>query len=277
MKVSLRVSIKLAALAAQACLGTILSAAFLLAISSVPAASEIRIRNADKSVGIQGSYSLDEMPHVIISGVIFDGMEEEFKAAIELVASVTPQRTMGGNPQPFVMLSSTGGDVFTAIRIGEIVRAKGALTYVLPGSDCSSACVLIFAAGVDRIVASGGRLGLHRPAFADFERFARLDQEAAAEAYNDVLKMIRGYFATMGIASEFSDRFLSVSSSDINFIEEDEAIRLGISGRDPVFYEWDRARFRSNVSEAEYEKWIEFENCANSCSTYECQMKCSRE
>lgn len=248
---------------------------FVLILSANPAISEVRVMSTDWSGDITGTSPYDT-PHVLLDGPIVSGMEIEFEKAVEETERLTPFRTMGGSPIPNVILKSNGGDVLAAMKMGEIARAKGAATFVMNGSDCASACVLVFAGGVERLVFAGGRLGLHRPAFKDFEGFARLSQKVAINNYTEVLEMTRSYFTAMGINSEFADRFLSVSSSDMVYIDVHQAEELGIVGSDPVYAEWDLARFRSAVSEEEYKAWTEYSNCLKACPTGECQAACPR-
>jgi hypothetical protein len=56
---------------------------------------------------------------------------------------------------------SRGGSVSAAMAIGDAVRKTDLTVIVGPDDECSSACVLILAAGVQRRVV--GRIGIHRP------------------------------------------------------------------------------------------------------------------
>ena len=49
-----------------------------------------------------------------------------------------------------VYIDSLGGDVRAAMEIGRIVRRREMGVNVIPETSCASACVLVFAAGVDR-------------------------------------------------------------------------------------------------------------------------------
>lgn len=69
-----------------------------------------------------------------------------------------------------IALSSPGGDVEQAMLAGEILRAKGLVTFVgrydvkgaFQAASCMGSCVLVLAGGVDRIWVSNSRLGLER-------------------------------------------------------------------------------------------------------------------
>lgn len=247
------------------------------ALGNSVAYSDVTVKNTNWPEGSAAGVSVDQLPHVAVEGAIIPGMEIDFKAAIERALEITPMKTMGGTRTPIVVLNSPGGDVLTAIRMGEIARATAAHTYVMPGYDCSSACVLVFAGGVDRFLAEGGRLGLHRPAFTDFESFARMEQENATKTYSDLLMVVENYLSTMRISPQFSRLLLETKSSDITYIGQEEAFGFGIMGADSAFQEWDMARFRTSVPDAEYRAWTDYLNCLDACPTRECQDQCYRQ
>jgi len=60
-----------------------------------------------------------------------------------------------------VVLESPGGSTIDAIEIGEAIRLKGFSTLVMNGSECSSACALIWLAGSPRVLTRSARVGLH--------------------------------------------------------------------------------------------------------------------
>ena len=63
-------------------------------------------------------------------------------------------------PAPLVVLDSDGGQVAAAAQMAGLIRASGANTLVR--NQCASACVLLFAAGKDKYISPGGRIGVHR-------------------------------------------------------------------------------------------------------------------
>src|SRR5262245_60670158 len=60
-----------------------------------------------------------------------------------------------------VYLSSTGGHLTPALRIGEIIRAKQYTTVVPNGASCNSSCAFIWVGGVLRKMGSGASLAMH--------------------------------------------------------------------------------------------------------------------
>jgi hypothetical protein len=67
----------------------------------------------------------------------------------------------------FVILNSPGGDIAAAMKIGRLIRKSPGRTMVEGTATCASACVLLFGAGISRIVFDGGKIGVHRPARAE--------------------------------------------------------------------------------------------------------------
>lgn len=63
----------------------------------------------------------------------------------------------------WLVLSSMGGDVSTAMRIGSLANGYKIRTYVAPNSYCLSACAMIWVTGYSRWVGRGGVLGFHHP------------------------------------------------------------------------------------------------------------------
>jgi hypothetical protein len=71
-----------------------------------------------------------------------------------------------------VWLDSPGGLVLAALRVKDMIRARGAGTHVQ--KLCASACTLAFLGGTERTIAPGARLGFHQ-ASAPNVRPAQLD------------------------------------------------------------------------------------------------------
>jgi hypothetical protein len=69
-----------------------------------------------------------------------------------------------------ILMSSPGGDLNSAVIMGEIIRSRGLATAVgvadasgrVRPSYCASACVLVYAGGKPRIGVEGSALGVHR-------------------------------------------------------------------------------------------------------------------
>lgn len=71
------------------------------------------------------------------------------------------RRVAANHEEAIVMLESPGGATVEAIDIGEAIRLLGYSTLVINGSDCTSACALIWLAGSPRIITTTARVGFH--------------------------------------------------------------------------------------------------------------------
>jgi hypothetical protein len=116
--------------------------ALLAALALAPlcaAAAEIVVPDGDA----------DGMPVILIRGEILSGDADRFEEAI------------AGIDKGIVFLTSEGGLVVEALRIGNSIRAKGFVTAVGADDECVSACALIWAAGTPRFMSPTARIGAH--------------------------------------------------------------------------------------------------------------------
>jgi hypothetical protein len=60
-----------------------------------------------------------------------------------------------------VALSSDGGNLVAALRIGEAIRREGFSTFVPDGRRCASACALVWLAGVERFIGADASISFH--------------------------------------------------------------------------------------------------------------------
>lgn len=138
-----------------------------------------------------------------LTGPFVMGDDAVFKAFLE---KPRPQ------PLKILYLSSGGGKVGPAVAIGRMVRRAGLATVVdADAAACSSACTLVFVAGVRRHYVNGDHvaegmsarnaLGFHPAHRAGGRRDGNTHSEKASER-------IRRYFAEMGTprAAELMDK-----------------------------------------------------------------------
>jgi hypothetical protein len=96
------------------------------------------------------SLKLDkDLTAILLVGDIQSGDEKKFSAEAAKYESAV------------VLLESEGGSVPAALQIGEAIRLKGFGTWVINGSDCNSACALIWLAGTPRALSKSARVGFH--------------------------------------------------------------------------------------------------------------------
>lgn len=134
---------------------------------------------------------------------------------------------------PFsVIISSPGGDVMEAVKIGRFLR--DALLSIYAVNECSSACVLIWAGGVERDAAA--IFGLHRPIY-DKTYFAGLSAVEARNKYSELDEFTRSYLSEMSIPTAVIDRMMSTKSSDVDLVASEEFLDT-VGRTSPVYQEW---------------------------------------
>lgn len=88
-----------------------------------------------------------QVPFIFIRGNISEGDATEF------------ERQIGGIKRGLVVLSSSGGEIDEAFKIGAAINGRGLATMVV--DECASACGLIWLSGVRRYFNQGARIGFH--------------------------------------------------------------------------------------------------------------------
>lgn len=158
---------------------------------------------------------------LLVHGKIGTSSAEDFRLAAEHA---------GLRPGDLVVLSSSGGDLKQATRIGEIVRAKRLSTAVgeidktgqWRPAYCASACVAAFAGGVERFTIAGSQIGVHR------FRTPMEGPDPVAET-QATTGMILGYMTRMGVSARLVE--LMSQTDEIRWIAPDEAAELKLVTR----------------------------------------------
>jgi hypothetical protein len=97
-----------------------------------------------------------------------DGTEAEIWGGLKFGVARDAEALFAGAPELRVVhLNSTGGRVGEAIKLASLIRERGVATY--SAVSCVSACTVVFAAGRERYLRDGARLGFHRGIFAGTE------------------------------------------------------------------------------------------------------------
>jgi hypothetical protein len=169
----------------------------ILAIANQSPASELKVKVDDQ----RNRLILD------FSGPINEG------DGVSL-ASVISQR-----PNGVIFLSGNGGTVDDAIEIGKAVRAARYETVVSKGSQCASACGLIWLAGRPRYLEDGAHVGFH----AGYTLTG--DEASTAGSVNAV---IGAYLNGLGLTTE-AIRFLTARPPDeIYWLSTEDALSFSI-------------------------------------------------
>ena len=123
------------------------------------------------------------MIQVLALGVLLLSGRIEPQAAVDLA------RYQQDHPVTTLVLRSPGGDLQTALLLGDMVRAWGTVTAVPAGATCASACAVVWRSAAQRSAGEGARIGLHTPrgqvaTMVDWARAVGLDD-------GDIVAMLR--------------------------------------------------------------------------------------
>ena len=179
----------------------VLAAAAIFAAAPAPAA-EITVRKVpvhDEAV-------------VILKGKINLGDHVDFK-----------QQTDALKGKVFLFLDSRGGEIATAIDIGNFIHMNQWTTVVTNGDVCNSACALIWFSGTQRDLGMMAQIGMHSSGTRD-------DPPKRNEWGNLV---VTKYLAAIGVPQEIVNRFTVTDPSGMDYIGYDEARALGLLYQQP--------------------------------------------
>lgn len=115
-----------------------------------------------------------------------------------------------------VVLDSDGGRIFEALRVAELVRARGLDTRV--EQHCASACTLILLAGKERSAHRFAQIGFHQPDFPGLSETEKLS--TIADNRQDYL--------AAGITPDFLDRALSTPPTQMWYPMHAEMVDAGV-------------------------------------------------
>ena len=131
-----------------------------------------------------------------------------------------------------VLLSSPGGNLDSAIIMGEIIRSRGLATAVgtadasgrMTRSYCASACVLVYAGGMPRYGIEGSVLGVHR--FTT----SLPGHDPVADAQRTTGTVL-SYMTKMGVSSAIVEAMSA--TRDVRWLAPAEAVRMHLI-TDPI-------------------------------------------
>ena len=137
-------------------------------------------------------------------------------------------------PLSDVILSSPGGDIEEALKIGRLVKQLYITVNV--GAEtgyCASACFIIFASAVERDTAPGF-VGIHRP-YLSRETLRSLSPHAAEAAETAALRDAEQYLRELRVPRNLVDIMFEQASTEIYWLSDDEFMHQ--LGRRPAWYE----------------------------------------
>lgn len=174
------------------------------------------LRKADGKLKNRMAFDLAADGRLLAVGRIDPGTAETFATEIE---------KRGGYVKT-VVLSSPGGSVADALKMGRLIRAKGFATEVESGGYCASSCPLVFAGGVERRAGAKAALGVHQ-IFAGTGHAGGLGegmngaQRASAECQR--------YLREMGVDLEVWVHAMETPKERLYYFKPDEMLALKLA------------------------------------------------
>lgn len=149
-----------------------------------------------------------------------------FADLVERVGAMATRMEIG---RRILDLDSAGGQVEDAIRAGDAIGSAGWTLWVREGAQCHSACVLILAAGDNRLIS--GDVGIHR--------MIRMGSSATTRAQlntelREVQAQLDDYLERNGASPAIAHLMMTVPSRDLRLLTADEQREFGLSGANAV-------------------------------------------
>lgn len=129
---------------------------------------------------------------------------------------------------PFV-LSSKGGLVSEAMKIGRFVRSKKIWVAVPDWGECFSSCVYILAAGSVRL--AWGDIGIHRPYFLS------PPNQSFDISLKNMLSQSKEYFREMNVPDFLAEDMFSIPPDDIKILGDALLTRYRLNQNDMAYEE----------------------------------------
>ena len=190
---------------------------------SEPSAGNVLSQACTDLSGVNGCW-------INIDGEIASGLAQQVSRAISEVRAANGKITG-------LQISSNGGDINEALKLGRLVRTLEVMVVIPKDSVCYSSCVLVLAGAVSRHPL--GRVGIHRPYFAD----GAASTDDARSAYASIRPEIIQFLQDGGVSAGLWDDMVAIPAEQIRELSFPELERYGLLGNDPSFEE-KRARQR---------------------------------
>lgn len=165
----------------------------------------------------------------------------DFTALVQRVAQVASEKSIA---KRILDLDSSGGRVEDAIAVGESIGESGWTIWVREGAVCHSACVLVLAAGDNRLIT--GKVGIHRIVRIGSTANTRAELKQELE---EVRGLIEDYLARHGVAVAIADLMMTVPNRSLRLLTDTELAQYGLAGINAVQDDLDRIRLTRKCGE----------------------------
>ena len=209
---------------------------FLALLNSLDVAADVFYRPPTYSTGTQIP------PTIVVSGTIQPDNLQAFKRAVaeawnDSKTQTIRAKTSSNYPMLTIELNSSGGNLDTALKIGEIARSIEANAVIQHADICASSCVFILAGAVTRYVT--GKVGIHRPIDPNDDVSTPKKQR---EKYEALGKHVKNYLSLTNIPNSLFDRMVRIPPEKVRWLTEGELAEFGLSENDPYYDEARNAR-----------------------------------
>lgn len=165
----------------------------------------------------------------------------DFTALVERVANVAQRLDIR---RRILDLDSSGGHVEDAMKAGDAIGGSRWMLRVRDDAICHSACVLILAAGDDRVIT--GKVGIHR--------MIRIGSSATTRAelnheLREVYAKMEDYLERNGASVAVADLMMTVPNRKLRLLMEDELQEYGLDGTNAVQDDLERIRLARECGE----------------------------
>ena len=168
-------------------------------------------------------------------------IDADFTALVQRVAAMASRMEID---KRILDIDSAGGNVEDAIRAGDSMGASHWNIWVRDDSVCHSACVLILAAGDNRMIS--GKVGVHR--------IIRMSSTATSRAelsqeLREVHEQMKDYLARNGVDVAVADLMMTVPSRDLRLLADTELQQYGLAGSNAAQDDLERIRLLRKCGE----------------------------
>ena len=174
---------------------------------------------------LSADLTLEPNGNVLLSGPIVEG------DADRLIALQQRSLAVSGRPLGYLHLSSPGGSVAEAAKLGALVEVFRLIVDVPRGTSCASSCFFVFVAAEQRFAmapyagAVRGKLGLHRP-YLDPGAIDTASSSAGG-AQRALMWQVKTYLSQRNVPQRLIDLMMTKSSRDIYWANDSDIVELG--------------------------------------------------
>lgn len=141
-------------------------------------------------------------------------------------------------------IDSSGGRVEDGIRAGDIIGASHWTLWVRDDAICHSSCLLILAAGDNRVIA--GKVGIHRMMRINSSANSRAE---LAEELRQVYGQVKDYLERNGAAVTVADLMMTVPNRKLRLLNATELEEYGLQGPNAAQDDLDRIQLTRKCGE----------------------------